>query len=237
MLAAVFAVWLAYTTLACRCLYEETRAVARLLRRKQISEARQRLSFLVSRDTEHLEEPELWRALLETMSENLSDGVVAPLFYLALAGPVGGMVYKAVNTMDSMLGYKNDRYRDFGWCAARMDDLFNWIPARITAGFLLLAGAVCGMDWRAGWAVMKRDAKKSASPNAGYPEAAAAGLLGVRLGGGGVYFGVRVEKAVLGDGTNPTDERAYDGMVRMYWTASVGAMVLASFFRLLMQWG
>ena len=123
--------------------------------------------MIVSRDTGALEERDILRAVIETVAENISDGIVAPLLYLALGGPVAALLYKAVNTMDSMVGYQNDRYRYFGWCAARVDDLANWIPARLSGLILVAASACLKLDWRSAWQVMRRDARKMKSPNAG----------------------------------------------------------------------
>jgi adenosylcobinamide-phosphate synthase len=159
--------------------------------------------------------------LLETVSENISDGIVAPLLFLALGGPVLALVYKAINTMDSMVGYENERYRYFGWCAARMDDLFNWIPARLTALLLVGASACLRLDWAGAWRIMIRDARKMKSPNAGYPEAAAAGALGVQLGGVNIYFGQPVLKPALGDPGNPLTLDLYGRMVRLMYVTSL----------------
>ncbi len=225
-LVALLGIWLAYTSLATRSLYDAAQSVAVALKARHLEEARRRLSHIVSRNTEHLDEEGIWRALLETVSENISDGVIAPLFYLAIAGPAGAMLYKAVNTMDSMVGYKNDRYLHFGWWAARADDVLNWIPARLSALALLMAGALCGMDWRHARAVMKRDAPKTSSPNAGYPEAVAAGLLGIMLGGPAVYFGKPVRKPTLGDALKVPDEEAFRRMICLLFVgATLGAML------------
>ncbi len=228
-LGALFSLWIAYTALATRSLYDESNAVAQALESGRIEDARRLLSRIVSRQTDHLDAEGIWKALLETVSENFSDGVIAPLFYLALGGPLGVVLYKTVNTMDSMVGYKNDRYMHFGWWAARADDALNWVPARMSAVLLLGAGALCGMDWRRGWAVVRRDARRTSSPNAGFPEAAAAGLLGVQLGGPGVYFGRRVEKPTLGDPLGPANADSYCRMVRLLFVgASLGAGLAAA---------
>jgi adenosylcobinamide-phosphate synthase len=201
--------------------------VAAALRRSDLPAARQYLSRLVSRETAHMSEEDILRALLETVSENLSDGVVAPLFYLGLGGPVLAMAYKAVSTMDSMVGYRNDRYRYFGTCAARADDVANWVPARLT-GLLLVAAAACWqLDWRAAWRIMRRDGRKLKSPNAGIPEAAVAGALGVCLAGPNIYFGEVVEKAYLGDPAQPVSVQAYHQMIRLLYSVSLFAMLLA----------
>ncbi len=195
-------IWLAYSTLATRSLHKESSQVAEALRTGDLALARARLSFIVSRDTSQLDRDAVLRALVETVSENICDAIVAPLFYLAFFGPVGALVYKAINTMDSMVGYKNERYRYFGSFAARADDVANWVPARISGWLLVGASACMGMDWRAAANIMMRDAPKMKSPNAGYPEAAAAGALGVQLGGASFYFGQPVEKPLLGEPVN-----------------------------------
>jgi len=216
-------IWLSYAALATRSLHQESARVARALRDGNIVLARERLAQIVSRDTSQLDEKDIVRALVETVSENISDGIIAPLFYLALGGPLGGMVYKAVNTMDSMLGYKNERYRYFGWFSARMDDVANLIPARLSGLLLVGATACMRLDWRSAWRTMRRDARKMKSPNAGYPEAAAAGALKVQLGGVNIYFGQPVEKPALGDPQEPLTLDTYRSMIRlMYITSLLG---------------
>jgi adenosylcobinamide-phosphate synthase len=227
MVANFAVIWLAYTTLATRSLHKESSIVARALREKNLALARQRLSFIVSRQTSQLDETAIVRALVETVSENISDGLVAPLFYLALFGPVGALVYKAINTMDSMLGYKNERYRWFGSFAARADDVANWVPARISGWLLVGASACTGADWRNAARIMMRDAPKMKSPNAGYPEAAAAGSLGVELGGTNVYFGQVEEKPRLGDPVNPITLDTYHQMIRLMYLSSGLAFFMA----------
>lgn len=221
------AVWLAYSTLATRSLHRESSLVAATLERGDLAAARHRLAFIVSRETQGLDEPDIVRGLIETVSENISDGIVAPLFYLALGGPLWAMIYKAVNTMDSMVGYKNKKYRYFGSFAARADDLANWIPARLTGLLLVGAAAAVGCDWRGAWLIMHRDGRKLASPNAGIPQAAAAGALGVRLGGGNIYFGQFVDKPRLGDARQPLTLDSYRRMVKLMYLASLMAFVLA----------
>src|SRR4029077_20700941 len=156
---------------------QESHKVIRALRHGDLEKARQLIGRLVGRDTNHLSESEIVRAVFETVAENMSDAIVAPLFYLALLGIPGMVAYKAVNTMDSMVGYKNDRYLRFGWAAARLDDIANYIPARITAGLIVLSAAVMRLRWRGAIRVVLRDAHLQPSPNAGYPEAALAGAL------------------------------------------------------------
>jgi adenosylcobinamide-phosphate synthase len=220
-------IWLAYTTLATRSLHGESSIVARAVERGEIGLAREKLSMIVSRDTATLDEADILRALVETVSENVGDGIVAPLFYLAVLGPVGALAYKAVNTMDSMLGYTSERYRYFGWFAARADDVANWIPARLS-GLLIAGAAAClGADWGESLRAMRRDARKMKSPNAGYPEAAAAGALGVELGGTNFYFGEPVEKPRLGEPLAPVTLDTYKRAVRLMYAASGLACFMA----------
>jgi adenosylcobinamide-phosphate synthase len=233
--ADVAMIWLAYTTLATRCLHKESSGVATALRGNNLALARERLSFIVSRQTSQLDETAIVRALVETVSENISDGIVAPLFYLALFGPVGALVYKAINTMDSMLGYKNERYLRFGSFAARADDAANWVPARISGWLLVGAAACAGADWRTAARIMMRDASKMKSPNAGYPEAAAAGALGVQLGGTNLYFGQPVAKPLLGEPTNPITLETYEKMIRLMYLSSGLAFFMAFCIMLTMR--
>ena len=194
----VAAYWI-FTCLAVRNLDQESNKVIAALREGDLHRARTLVGCLVGRDTGHLSDKDVTRAVFETVAENMSDAIVAPLFYLAILGVPGMVAYKAVNTMDSMVGYKNDRYLRFGWAAARLDDIANYIPARITAGLIVLMAALVRLRWRAAIRVVLRDAHLQPSPNAGYPEAALAGALGVRLGGLNYYFGHPVQKPFLGD--------------------------------------
>ncbi|HYR42119.1 MAG TPA: adenosylcobinamide-phosphate synthase CbiB [Terriglobia bacterium] len=192
------AYWI-FTCLAVRSLDRESNNVIQALRGGDLERGQMLVGHLVGRDTKHLSERDVIRAVFETVAENMNDAIVAPLFYLAVLGLPGMVAYKAVNTMDSMVGYKNDHYIRFGWAAARLDDVANYIPARITAGLIVLSAAVVRLRWRNAIHVVFRDARLQPSPNAGYPEAALAGALGVQLGGLNYYFGRPVEKPFLGD--------------------------------------
>jgi len=224
---AVLTVWVAYATLATRSLHSESRGVVRTLAAGDITGARKRLSWIVSRDTSQLDEREILRAVIETVSENISDGIVAPLLFLSFGGPVGAMAYKAVNTMDSMVGYLNDRYRYFGWFAARADDVVNYIPSRLTALLMVAGAAALRLDWRNAWKVALRDARRMKSPNAGYPEAAAAGALNIQLGGPNVYSGRIEQKPTLGDDVNPLSLSVYSTTIRLMYATSFLAFLLA----------
>ena len=212
---------ISYTCLATRSLHRESALVAASLTTGNIAEARHNLSYIVGRDTADLDESEIWRALIETVAENTSDGIIAPLFWLTVTGPVGGMVYKAVSTLDSMVGYRNERYLRFGWASARMDDLLNFIPARLTALLMILAAPLAGLSPKGALSVTLGDRLKHPSPNSGHPEAAAAGALGVRLGGPASYKGVPSWKEYIGTPLAPLDERAYTGMLKLMYLTTL----------------
>jgi len=188
-----------YAGLATRGLHRESRQVEEALARENLPEARAYLAMIVGRETAQLGPEEIHRAVLETVAENLADGVVAPMFFTLLLGLPGLFLYKAANTMDSMVGYKNYRYGRFGKVAARADDILNFLPARLTALLLVAAAAAVGPDPRGAWRILRRDAAKASSPNAGWPVAAMAGALGVRLGGPATYSGHRLDKPFIGD--------------------------------------
>jgi adenosylcobinamide-phosphate synthase len=215
------AVLLGWTCLAARSLHRESGLVAVALGRGDLPSARQALSYIVGRDTARLEEPEVWRGAVETVAENTSDGVIAPLFCLMLGGPVLALAYKAVNTLDSMVGYRNDRYLRFGWASARFDDLLNLVPARLTGLLMVLAAPLAGLSLTGAWRTMVRDGRNHSSPNSGIPEAAAAGALGVQLGGANVYFGKPVVKPTIGEPLRPLDRRAWLGAVRLMYGAEL----------------
>ena len=191
-------IFLAYTTLAIRDLQVETKKVLQALEKGDLARARRELSFLVGRETAHLDEPEILRALIETIAENISDGVMAPLFYLGLGGPPWAMTYKGINTLDSMVGYKNERYRHIGWASAKLDDAANFIPARLSGLMIVLSSFILGKSWRDSLEVLRRDHGKHESPNSAWPESAMAGALGVQLGGLNHYFGQPRQKPFIG---------------------------------------
>ncbi|MCM1534610.1 MAG: adenosylcobinamide-phosphate synthase CbiB [Clostridium sp.] len=190
-----------YQILAARCLKEESMKVYRNLREGSLAEARKSLSMIVGRDTGILDEEGVAKAAIETVAENTSDGVTAPMLYTALGGPVLGLFYKAVNTMDSMVGYKSEKYLYFGRAAAKLDDVLNYIPSRISAYLMILAAFLLGKDFhgRRAYAIYKRDRRNHASPNSAQTESVCAGALGLRLGGDASYFGRTVQKPYIGD--------------------------------------
>ena len=184
-----------------------------------IAGARHLLSRIVGRDTAQLDESEIWRALVETVAENTSDGVIAPLLCLMVGGPILALAYKAVNTLDSMVGYKNERYLRFGWASARCDDLANWLPARLTGLLMVIVAPLIGLSLAGAWRTMRRDGRNHSSPNSGIPEAAAAGALGVQLGGTNLYFGKPVEKLTIGDPLRPLSHDSWRGAIRLMYGA------------------
>ncbi|WP_066895012.1 cobalamin biosynthesis protein [Clostridium nigeriense] len=188
-----------YFTISTKALKVEGLKVIKFLLKEDIEGARKQLSYIVGRDTKSLDKEGILRAVVETIAENMSDGVVAPIFYVGLFGVPFAFVYKAVNTMDSMFGYKNDKYKEFGFFPAKLDDVFNFIPARLTGYLIVLASFILKMEYKNSYRIYKRDKNNHSSPNSAHPEAAVAGALGLRLGGANYYFGKLVEKPTIGD--------------------------------------
>ena len=219
---------LCWQTLASHELRAESKKVSRLLEEGDVEAARAQVSTLVGRDTAHLDGRGIARAAVETVAENSSDGVIAPLFFLFLGGAAGGALYKAVNTMDSMVGYRDGGFLYFGRVAARTDDVFNFLPARLTALLFVAAAFVLGMDGCRAFRVWRRDRRKHPSPNSAQAESAAAGALGVRLGGDAVYRGVVHRKPWLGDHTRAIEPRDVARTCRLLVLASLFAAALFS---------
>ena len=190
---------LLYFCISFKGLKVEGLKVIKVLESGDIEGARKQLSYIVGRDTEALDEEGIIRAVIETVAENTSDGIIAPLLFGALGGAPLAMTYKAVNTCDSMFGYKNDKYIDFGLVSAKMDDLFNYIPARLTGYLVIFAAFILRLDYKNSYRIYKRDRYNHTSPNSAHPESAVAGALGIRLGGANYYFGKIVEKPTIGD--------------------------------------
>jgi adenosylcobinamide-phosphate synthase len=227
----IAAYWI-FTCLAIRSLHQESNKVIEALRAGDINRARTLVSQLVGRDTQQLSEKEVTRAVFETVAENMSDAIVAPLFYLAILGVPGMVAYKAVNTMDSMIAYKNDRYIRFGWAAARLDDVANYIPARITACLIVLSAALVRLHWRRAIHIVFRDARLQPSPNAGYPEAALAGALGVQLGGLNYYFGRPVEKPFLGDPLEDLEWKRFSQVRQLLYLVTIVSVIVVALWLL-----
>ncbi|WP_243426732.1 adenosylcobinamide-phosphate synthase CbiB [Faecalicatena fissicatena] len=215
--------------LAARSLRTESLKVEEALEKEGLEAGRRAVSMIVGRDTRDLTEEGVIKAAVETVAENTSDGVTAPLFYMILAGPLGGFAYKAVNTMDSMVGYNNEKYQYFGTCAARLDDAANFIPARLSALFMTAAAFLAGYDGKNAWRILKRDRKKHKSPNAAHTEAVMAGALDVQLAGDAWYFGKLVRKPFIGDGIRPIERQDIRRACRLeYATALLQLLVLGA---------
>lgn len=222
--AAVFV----FYGLANRSLIQEGEEVIRTLREQGLEAGRRRLSWIVGRDTSELSPKEVYTAVLETMAENLSDGVVAPLFYYALGGFPAMMAYKMVNTLDSMIGYRDERYRRFGCCAARLDDVLNYIPARLTALLMALVAYRRGL-----FGFIGRNCYMHASPNSGFPESAMAGILDCRFGGAHVYHGLLVEKPYIGDNDREIGYVDFRKAVRVNQSVTLLSVLLIALLGLL----
>ena len=224
-----------YQLLATKSLKDESMKVYDRLKNGTIEEARYAVSMIVGRDTSELTEEGVTKAAVETVAENSSDGVIAPMLYMALGGAPLMFLYKGINTMDSMLGYKNDRYLYFGRCAAKLDDLANYIPARISGWLMVAAAFLTGMDGKNAAKIYKRDRRNHASPNSAQTEAAVAGALRVQLAGNAYYFGKLYEKPTIGDKLREVEPEDIRRANRLLYGASVLSVLLCLGGRLLVQ--
>ena len=223
---------LASSLLAQRSLHDHVEAVATALEREGVVGGRKAVSMIVGRDTSELDEPAISRAAIESLAENFSDGIVAPLFWMVVAGLPGALAYKAINTADSMIGHKSDRYRAFGWASARLDDYVNLPASRLAALWLVLAASLRpGLSPARALAALKRDARHHRSPNAGWPESAMAGALGIRLAGPRVYGGVKVDDRWMGEGRSDLPAADIRAALRLYrlacWLQMAAVAILA----------
>ena len=204
-----------------RSLADAANEIYFLLTQENIILAREKVGWIVGRDTQNLNEAEIARATVETVAENTVDGIISPLFYFAIGGLPLAVTYRAINTMDSMLGYKNEKYFYFGRVAARLDDVANFIPARLTAILFIGAAIVLNLDFKNAFKMMKRDAQKHPSPNGGWAEATVAGALNIRLGGTNYYFGEPHFRAYMGEPNESLEAAHISGAVRMMYTATI----------------
>ncbi len=204
-LGLVLSIFIMSQALSVNSLYQHAMAVLRPLSNGDLPLARVKLSMIVGRDTEDLDEAQIVRAVVETVAENTVDGIISPLFYGFIGGPALAMAYKAVNTLDSMVGYKNEKYRHLGWASARLDDVANYLPARLVAILFLSIAPFTQGGFKQVWQTLLRDAGKHPSPNSGLPEAAVAGALGIQLGGQNSYHGVPESRALIGRSEHPLE--------------------------------
>lgn len=224
-----------YQILAAKCLKIESMKVYECLKAGGLEQARAAVSMIVGRDTEALNEEEIAKAAIETVAENTCDGVIAPMLYTAFGGPVLGFLYKAVNTMDSMIGYKNDTYLYFGRAAAKLDDIANYVPSRISAVFMIAASFLLGKEFSGKGAcyIYRRDSRNHASPNSAQTESACAGALGIRLAGDSQYFGKTVKKPYIGDNQRPVEYEDIKRVNKLMYAAAVQCELLC----ILLIWG
>lgn len=234
--AEKISIWLAfaletlmfYQIFATKCLKDESMKVYEALKNSDINDARLKLSWIVGRDTKNLTEDEITKGAVETVAENTADGIIAPMFYMFIGGAPLAFLYKGINTMDSMVGYKNDKYLYFGRCAAKLDDLANLIPARITGIAMILAAYLLSLDAKQAWKTFCRDRYNHLSPNSAMTESVAAGALNIQLGGGHFYFGKWVHKDTIGDDIRPVQP---DDIITvnnlLYMTAVISILVFS----------
>ena len=209
--------------IAVTCMAKESRGVAKALD-KGVDAGRTQVARIVGRDTQSLNEEEIIKATIETVAENTTDGVISPLFYAAIGGPVLLWGFKAASTLDSMVGYLDEKYRDIGWSSAKLDDVLNYLPARITALLMCLAAFFTGMDGKNAWRIVQRDHANHKSPNCAWSEAAAAGAMHIQLGGTHDYFGKPIEKPTIGDADRPA-QREDIGKVNKLLYVTSGMMI------------
>lgn len=224
-------VYLGYTTLSVKDLQVMAKAIYREIERDDIFKARKELSRIVGRDTKDLNKNDITRATIESVSENTNDGIIAPLFYLILGGPVMAIAYKTINTLDSMVGYKNEKYLDFGWFSARLDDVANYIPARISGFLLAISSFILGKSFRNAYKIMLKDGRKHPSPNSGISEAAMAGAIGIRLGGGAFYQGKFVEKQYIGEDKKKVDAFLINEALKFSFVTSFLMLIIGMLFK------
>lgn len=227
---------LIYFCIASKGLVVEGYNVIKFLLADDLEGARKQLSFIVGRDTASLNKQGIIKAVVETIAENMADGIIAPLLYAGIFGAPLAFAYKAVNTLDSMFGYKNDKYIDFGYFPAKLDDVFNYIPARITGILIVITAAILRYDYKNSYRIYKRDRYNHTSPNSAHPEAAIAGTLGVQLGGANYYFGKLVEKPTIGDKLKEIQiEDVYKTAKVLYLSSFMGFIIALVLRRLIVM--
>ena len=225
-----------YWVLATKSLKTETMKVYDALKEGDLKKARFAVSMVVGRDTEVLDDIGVTKAAVETVAENASDGVIAPLLFLMIGGAPLGFFYKAVNTMDSMVGYKNDKYLYFGRAAAKFDDVLNYIPARLSGTLMCGAAAFCGMDSKNAWRIYRRDRYNHSSPNSAHTEATAAGAMHIQLAGNAYYFGKLYEKPTLGDPDRPVEYEDIPRVNRLLYATAILSLVVFGLVKGIALW-
>lgn len=229
----VLEIFMCYQMLAAKSLKVESDRVKNQLLDENIVSARRWLSYIVGRDTKNLNKQEIIKATVETIAENTSDGVIAPIFYIAIMGAPMCYLYKAVNTLDSMVGYKNHKYKNFGMASARLDDLLNYIPSRLSGIFMVIASFICGFNYKGSYKIFLRDRQKHPSPNSAQTESACAGALDIQLGGGSYYGGIYKEKDTIGESVNIPEINDIDRAQKLMMVSSLLFCVFMCVFRVI----
>lgn len=224
---------LIYTTLATKCLKDEAKKIYEVLKTGDLQKSRIQLSYIVGRDTENLDEKEIIRATVETVAENTVDGLIAPLFYAFIGGAPLAMAYKAINTLDSTVGYKNEKYLHIGFASAKIDDIANYIPSRISVILFTIGNFFLGNDYKNCFKISIRDRKNHKSPNCAFSEGAVAGALGIQLGGTNVYFGETVYKPTIGDKTREIEVEDIARTNKILYATSLTSMLVFTLFYVL----
>lgn len=232
LLSNIFEIYIIYTCIAARCLHKEAYKIKKSLEDNDIITARKQLSFIVGRDTENLSSTSISKAVVETVSENTIDGVIAPLFFIVIGIYFNvpaqmGILYKTVNTLDSIVGYNQEPYKNIGYFSAKIDDVFNFIPARLGSIIMLISGGILGKDVKKGFKIFKRDRYNHKSPNSGHSESVIAGLLNIQLGGTNYYFGEKVEKPFIGDSTRDITFNDINGSVRIMYVSEIILLIIS----------
>lgn len=227
-------VFFSYTSISARCLAYEANMVSKELS-ISLQNGRNRVAYIVGRDTKDLTEEEVIKATIETVAENTTDGIIAPLIYLLIGGPVLSMAYKCVSTLDSMVGYKNEKYINIGWASAKTDDILNYIPARIAGFIMTIAAFLLRYDYKNAYKILLRDHDKHQSPNSAWTEAAAAGALDIQLGGTHNYFGKTIYKPTIGENINKPSLNDISRMNKLMITTSILFMLIALVVNLLIN--
>ena len=229
----VIEIYLIYSCFSCRGLVIEAQKVRDALSEGGLQRGRKQVAMIVGRNTENLSEEEIVKATIETVAENTSDGFVAPLFYIMIFGPVGGLIYKAINTLDSMVGYKQSPYTYVGYFSAKLDDYANWLPARITWLLLILSSFILRLDWRNAIKIGLRDRRNHSSPNSAYPESVVAGALRIQLGGTHEYYGEAVYKPTIGEAEKVPSLKDIDRVNFLLLSTSILSIVVMSIIQII----
>jgi len=222
----IIKIYIVYTIFSTKCLAYEGKKIFKALENSDLESSRKLMSYLVSRETKNMTEEDIIKATIETLTENIVDGIISPMFFLIFGGIEYAYFYKAVNTLDSMIGYKNEKYKDFGYFSAKFDDILNYIPARIGAIIVVISSFILGYDYKNSFKIMLRDRKNHSSPNSAYPESASAGALNIQLGGKAVYFGKVEDKPTMGDKNKKIENKDILKAIKLVYMTSILSYII-----------